>query len=132
MSANETASSLMPLGGGFAPTPISVVTVDELLRERHVDVAKIDVEGFEEEVLNGMARTLAADPRVTLVVEYNYPLLRLRGIDPERILERLNGMGYVVREILEGGSLGPPVRGHTSLTRTCTNLLCAVPHPRIT
>src|SRR4029077_225248 len=51
-----------------------LVQGDEFLAEhgvRKIDIAKIDVEGWELKVLRGLEKTIAASPRVAIFCEYN-------------------------------------------------------------
>lgn len=54
---------------------------------------KIDVEGFEHEVLQGGADVIRRH-RPTLFVEIHSSLLRSRGVDPVRVLDILGALGY--------------------------------------
>ena len=68
-------------------------TLDELLEAEgidHVDLMKIDVEGFEAECLAGARRSLARVDR--LILEYHAPSLR------SACLERLTAAGFAVEE----------------------------------
>lgn len=70
---------------------VDVVTVDqEQMGRPRVDLAKIDVEGFEDQVIAGMATTIAAD-RPVIVCECNPdgPCDRVEG------LMRSHGYGFV-------------------------------------
>lgn len=59
-----------------------------------VDVVKIDVEGAEDEVLEGMRDGLAARRYRALVLELHPDLLRARGIDPAACVTRMRDHGY--------------------------------------
>jgi FkbM family methyltransferase len=72
--------------GEFADLIVPAVTGDEIFAGRGFDVIKIDVQGWELEVLTGMAGVLAASPEVRIVAEFWPGALRERDIDP---LERL-------------------------------------------
>jgi FkbM family methyltransferase len=70
---------------------VDVVTVDQEQEGRpRVDLAKIDVEGFEDQVIEGMAKTIASD-RPVIVCECNPdgPCARV-----ERLM-RSHGYGFV-------------------------------------
>ena len=69
---------------------VTVAPLDDLVAGP-VDVVKIDVEGAEIDILEGMSRILR-DPRVTLIVEWDPLLQRMAGHDayalPRWLLER--------------------------------------------
>ena len=68
-------------------------TLDDLLDAQgidHVDLMKIDVEGFEAECLAGASQSLARVDR--LIVEYHAPALRAA------CLERLRAAGFAIEE----------------------------------
>jgi len=51
---------------------VKSVTVDALTRDwPRVDLIKIDVEGAEESVWQGMQRTIAGNPRLVVILEFN-------------------------------------------------------------
>ena len=78
-------------------------TVDSILAEQdnpHVDLMKIDVEGYEPEVVNSAAATLAAKRIKAIAVDYHGSILSTRGIDPRAVDEKIRAHGYR----LEAGS----------------------------
>ncbi|MBK8469817.1 MAG: FkbM family methyltransferase [Actinomycetales bacterium] len=87
---------------GLKRVPVTLTTVDAVLGDARVDVVKIDVEGHEGSVLAGMARTLAANPGVTVILEHSPAQARLAGLDPAAPLHQLAEAGlrhaYLVRE----------------------------------
>jgi FkbM family methyltransferase len=59
-----------------------------------VDLVKIDVEGAEDLVLEGMKVGLSAHRYQCVILELHPDLLRSRAVDPVSILETLTGYGY--------------------------------------
>ncbi|GAQ84414.1 hypothetical protein KFL_001880080 [Klebsormidium nitens] len=81
---------LQEAGGGAVP--VEYTTLDTLLRKEgwdHVDVIKIDVEGHEWQVWEGMQKTLLENPKVELLLEINIQRDRANGVDSERFYEAL-------------------------------------------
>ena len=72
---------------------VETVPLDELIPGR-VDFVKIDVEGAELQVLDGMRRLLAESPAAELCVEWNADRLRLAGEDPLALPRRLRELGF--------------------------------------
>lgn len=73
---------------------VPVRTIDDLAEEAGTpQLIKIDVEGFEGEVLAGGERTLA-NGSCLLFVEFHNLLMRNRGVDPEGPLKTLARLGY--------------------------------------
>lgn len=89
IGASETVSRIQ----------VGITTLDAFAAERaieHVGVLKIDVEGYEPEVIRGADRLLR-ECRIDLVVfEYSPAFYRQRGIDPLLPVDELEKRGYSV------------------------------------
>lgn len=74
---------------------IPVGRIDTVIRAgTRIDFAKIDVEGYEPEVLKGMQRIIAENAPV-LLCEYNRAALEAHGPEtPNRLLEIFEDLGY--------------------------------------
>lgn len=77
-----------------------------------VDVIKIDVEGAEAAVLEGMRDLLTARNRPTLVVEIHPDFLLSVGSNAGEVLQRLHSHGYALHHLRRDGSL--PIRDAAS------------------
>jgi FkbM family methyltransferase len=75
---------------------VTAVTADEVFAGRGFDVVKIDVQGWEREVIRGMRRVLRSSPDVRLVVEFWPQALRERGVEPYDVLEEYRATGFDV------------------------------------
>lgn len=85
---------------------IETITLDEFLKDgKHVDVMKIDVEGAEPYILDGMKDVIAANPKLKVVMEFSPQFYRLDGRDPVEFIEGLRQQGFAVRKINHDGSL---------------------------
>lgn len=79
---------------------VGVIALDDYVRERKIDLdrvslIKIDVEGFESAVFDGMQAVLAKDGRkVPLLCEILTDLNRSQPLDGRLIIERLEDYGY--------------------------------------
>ena len=81
-----------------SPTQVVVVPLDELLADSpHIDVLKIDVEGFDTLVLEGCRRLLVEKRISTIFYEQNHPRMAALGIDSERAQRFLSDVGYESR-----------------------------------
>ncbi len=75
---------------------VETVTVDALTREwPRVDLIKIDVEGAEEDVWQGMQRTIEQNPGLVVILELNVD----RYEDPRKFLEAIELAGFRLRYI---------------------------------
>jgi FkbM family methyltransferase len=76
------------------PAVTELVTVDSLVGDRRVHGMKVDVEGFEADVLHGAARALA-ERRIGLIqLEWNEASWSAVGTDRRPVAELLAGYGY--------------------------------------
>jgi FkbM family methyltransferase len=86
----DTGNSLAPDG----PAVTELVTVDSLIGDRRVTGMKVDVEGFEIDVLRGAARALAQQRIGLIQVEWNQASRFAVGTDRRPVAELLAGYGY--------------------------------------
>jgi FkbM family methyltransferase len=97
MSQNAQYSSLCPspyVRNDATREPVSVIPGDSLVDLPLPNVVKIDVEGYEPEVIRGMANTLR---RVRAAfVEIHFAILEARGMPqaPSEIVESLRTLGF--------------------------------------
>jgi FkbM family methyltransferase len=100
-----------------ATVEVPVRSLDGLLAERRdrpaVGFLKIDVEGFEFEVLDGAETVLQAD-RPAVYCEFNDVLLRDRGRSSAELLDRFASLGYAP---------AGPAPSAATLTGSVVNLL---------
>ena len=101
-SGNSGADRFMPGGGGAITVPL--ITLDSYVSEAvldHIDLIKIDVEGFEMNVLRGADATLAKF-RPVLFLELCDANLREQGSSAVELLAWLEARGYAIEDVLEG------------------------------
>ncbi len=101
--------SLIP---GVTGIRVPLVSIDDFLARNPgpVSFVKIDVQGFEFPVCQGMIKTLELNPALTLVLEYAPSALRELGFDPRELIEFLVARGFQGYEVHPHGviSLGIP------------------------
>jgi FkbM family methyltransferase len=89
--------SLLPVKAGAERMRVQTVTLDAFCRREaleHVDLVKIDVEGAEPEVFDGMREICARSPRPAVLAEFKPELCARRGCDPGDWLARLSALGF--------------------------------------
>jgi FkbM family methyltransferase len=91
---------------GRGTCPIDVVRADDVLgaSDRPVTLIKIDVQGTEEKVLQGMRRLIDRNaPHLAVFVEFSPELLRLAGSSADSFLDLIDRLGA---RVLRFGSNG--------------------------
>ena len=111
-----------------AEVVVDITSIDDSLAtagERCLDFVKIDAEGDEPRILNGMKRTFAENPEIVIMIEVNPTALTAFGSSAEALIEQLDTLGFVSRLILPDGHLVDPL-GTT--IEGGPNLLCMREH----
>jgi FkbM family methyltransferase len=88
----------------FVPHRIPVVALDEfeaIQPINEIKLMKIDVEGYEPDVLDGMERMLHAKKVQNIFCEFNSWWLERNGTTTERLLERFLDFGYIIHRQTE-------------------------------
>lgn len=81
---------------------VRCVTLDSLFHEMNLplpDLIKIDVQGFEADVIEGCMDILKKKPLITLMIEFWPEGLRAAGADPLEFLNKLNKLGFSISYI---------------------------------
>ncbi|SVC01809.1 uncharacterized protein METZ01_LOCUS254663, partial [marine metagenome] len=81
---------------------------DDILKDADVgpvDFIKIDVQGFEASVIEGLKSTLAQSEKLTLLTEFWPKGICDAGGDPEDFLNTLRKLGLTLHELKAGGDL---------------------------
>ncbi len=96
---------------GVSDAPlVPCARLDDLLGPIHVDVAKIDTQGVDHEVLEGMTGLFRANPNMVVLSEFWLAGLQNRGIDPFAVLRRYDELGFALGLLTQDGgvrSAGP-------------------------
>jgi len=92
---NRGAHRLVASDDPQAGPSVRCVRLDDVLPER-VDVIKVDAQGYDHEVIEGLERTLTANPRATLIVEVSRVELARRGVVPEAVLARYEELDFLL------------------------------------
>jgi FkbM family methyltransferase len=113
-------------GWGEVPHPLTVpaTTLDAFLGPdpSPVDLLKIDAEGWEPAVFDGMRGLLARSPHLRAVIEFTPALVANAGRDAGAFLDTLGGLGFRIEAIDARGRLRPTTRAQL-LATPCSELL---------
>ncbi len=82
--ANRGDHKLAP--AGQTDLPVRCVRLDDVL-QGVVDVVKIDTQGFDHDVIEGLAATIDMNPHIVIVSELSLRELFARGVDALAVLE---------------------------------------------
>jgi FkbM family methyltransferase len=104
-----------PLSPALGTTTVDCTTVDEFMQDRDLDVAKIDVEGAEMEVLAGMQRTIHRNPQLTLFVELNPSCLARAGYRTDDLIRHLWELGFDITLVDDRAGVAYPIKEMPSL-----------------
>lgn len=78
-----------------------VTRLDDVI-DGPVDLMKIDVQGYEPNVIRGMVRIARENPGLQIVLEYWPSAARARGLDPLSTLETYRLAGFDYRAVVSG------------------------------
>ena len=86
---------------------VTMTSVDNFVRTRglqHVCFIKIDVQGYELAVCEGMKETLEKFPELAVCFEYSPEGMRELGFDPPKLLDFFRNLGYPIHILTRAGT----------------------------
>jgi len=93
---NSGDNRLGGLGWKGQGLEVEMARLDDVLPNHQVDFIKMDVQGFEQQVLKGMDKVFAASSNLTIYFEF-WPFgLRAAGTQPQHILDHLFKHGFQI------------------------------------
>ena len=114
---NSGDNRLSPFPEASTSVDVRVVRMDALLAGQRIDVALIDTQGWDHEVVAGMTG-LFAGGLLPMIVEFVPSWLRDRGVDPVKVVEGFQLLGYRVG-VLEAG-LAPGLSAEEAVSASDT------------
>jgi len=113
---------------------VETTTLDLFLEARDwpkIDLIKIDVEGAEVAVLDGMSQSLERFPGLKIIIEFNPALLQSASVAPISFLDKLRSLGFQISVIDDSTGLSPVSADDSSAltdrllaANSSVNLLC--------
>lgn len=91
---------------------VPLVTLDEYAQTAEIaliDLLKIDVEGFELDVLRGACRLLSERRIRWIIIEISEETCRSAQVEPVDVVRELFGQDYVLAAITKTGEVGEPL-----------------------
>jgi len=84
---------------------VEIIKLDDFLKNKDVDFIRMDVEGYEKEILRGIEETMKTQHPKHFFIEIHSELLHKKNSSAGEILEYLNNFGYeVIRSFYRGSS----------------------------
>lgn len=109
-SSNRGDNRLYDNKNSDGSVEVKTISIDNYLVDQKivsVDTIKIDVQGFEGYVIDGMENTLRNSPKLQMLMEF-WPLgLLSAGTNPHELLQKLSDTGLTLYELKEKGDFIP-------------------------
>lgn len=81
---------------------IETVSLDEYFKDQRIDFMKIDAEGSEPKIINGMKNIVRNNPNMTFITEYETRVMKALGVDRLKYTDEIESMGFMMYETRDG------------------------------
>jgi FkbM family methyltransferase len=114
-SQYQGSSTIIDLPSGYAAdygdttelVEVEAVSLDDYFAEQipKVDFIKIDAEGSEVFIFEGMEKLINQNPHLKIMFEYNPGFVAASGIKPQEFLEKLVHQGFQLKRVAHDSTL---------------------------
>lgn len=116
--------SLLENGEGQEFINVKTVSLDDFFnKSQKIDLIKMDAEGSEYLILQGMKKLLENNPELTIITEF-YPALLSKYVDPSKYLKELSERNFKIFEISGGKMNNFTEESWKNSDKESFNLLC--------
>ena len=119
------------LGDAKKSIDVQSITIDEYFKENDklFNFIKIDSEGSEAKIINGMEKFLTKNRKLIMMTEFFPFLIKKSGDEPKQYLKSLENSGFELYNILDDNKETNKINSESFLkiepdSEYCTNLLC--------
>jgi len=119
------------LGDAKKSIDVQSITIDEYFKENDklFNFIKIDSEGSEAKIINGMEKFLTKNRKLIMMTEFFPFLIKKSGDEPNQYLKSLENSGFELYNILDDNKETNKINSESFLkiepdSEYCTNLLC--------
>jgi FkbM family methyltransferase len=121
---NSFSESFEVAASSISGESIQLTTIDQLVEQHcpdHLpDFIKVDIEGYEADLIQSMQGMLTGGHRPLLLIEFHAEKCRKRGVPVEEIRRELISLGYQERQVEASGdgyrlSVPPPTLAHQNI-----------------
>ncbi len=121
LSPYSNLSGFIKRNGKEKAIEVEVIKLDEFLKEKKIDFLRMDIEGYEIEVLKGAKKTLSSVNKPKYIfIEIHSELLHKKNSSGEEIVRYLEKLGYSVIKSF--------YRGHSEISVNSTPQLLRHPY----
>lgn len=106
----------------FRHPQLEAVALDDAI-EGAVDFLKIDADGAEPAIFEGMKKLVARSPRLTILMEFNTAAMRSAKVDPSEFHAHISRLGFEIRLVTPQATLVPSRKENLVQQATSTVLL---------
>jgi hypothetical protein len=80
---------------------VDAISLDQYFSNKdiQIDFIKMDAEGSEPRIFEGMKNLIINNPNLTIICELNPPLISAASVDPQKFLEKIRSYGFILRYI---------------------------------
>jgi len=116
---------------GSNQVSVPLVSIDHFLQKNPgaVSFVKIDVQGYELAVCQGMTDTLRQNPGIVIVLEFMPSAMHELGFEPSRLIDFLVERDFKVYQVHPRGKLSPGIPDSMSDSSYCDLLFSRHPIP---